>query len=122
MSDNSRFVDYTFGTVTSDIVTVNNSLNIAGIVTSTPVEGGSLHLPNNATVVYINSTIGYFQLTFIMPLKPIHGQLLIITSNVSVSSLVFNGNGTTFGMQMPNTLAANNPLRILYTSIEWIIV
>jgi len=120
-NDNSRFTTSNFGSVITKSIDIRDTLLLSSIVTVNPTEGGVVNFVNDATIVVIQSSIPYVQLTFILPLKPLYGQVLIITSNVNISSIVFNGNGASFGMTMPTSILASEPLRLVYAA-TWVII
>ena len=118
----SRFNNFDFGTVQSRIIDVSENLLLSGIVSVTPTEGGIVSLFHNATIVHINNLNPYIQLTFLLPQSPKLGQLLILTSNVNISSVIFNGNGKTFGTPMPTSINSGSPIRMVFADLYWILI
>lgn len=108
----SRFVDYAFGNVITQNLEITQNLIISGITTGTPLDGATVTIPPNISVVIIQNTLPYTQLTFVMPLKPQYGQILTIVCNVAI--LNFSLVGSTFGTVVPTNLAAGRPYRIIY--------
>jgi hypothetical protein len=119
-TDASRFNSFNFGTIKTRQIDVQENFLISGIVTVTPTEGGSVFIPADTTIVYITSIDPLIQLSFLLPLKPKYGQTLIFTSNSDVSSVIFDGNGSTFGMSMPTNVVSSTPIRIVYAD-TWIL-
>jgi hypothetical protein len=111
-SDQTRFVDYSFGNVQTQSLQFTGNLVANSIVTGSPVDGGTVTIPPRATIVILQNTQVYTQLTLVMPTKPDYGQILIIVSTVDVPNLTLSG--ATFGTHQPYSLTADVPLRFVF--------
>ena len=120
-SDATRFNNFNFGTIITRQIDVQENLLVSAIVTVTPTEGGIVYIPPDTTIVYLTSIDPYIQLTFLLPLKPKYGQVIIFTSNADVSSIIFDGNGETFGVLMPTNVIASTPIRIVFAN-TWLLI
>jgi hypothetical protein len=120
-ADNSRFTSHNFGTVITRQVDVQENLLLSGIVTVTPTEGGIVYLVNDATITLISNIDPYIQLRFLLPENPKFGQVVILTTNANISSIVFDGNGETFSTPMPTSMVSGFPIRMVYGD-SWILI
>jgi hypothetical protein len=110
--DHSRHVDHTFGNVKSLNLNVAGSLSISSIATGSPVDGGTIHIPQTATIVIIQNVEPYTLLTFVLPKQPEYGQLLTISSTVDIANVKFSTSA--FGGGAPSSMTANSPLRFIF--------
>lgn len=118
INNQQHFLDYQFGTVITNTLTINDSLIINSIMTANPVEGGTVIIPNYATVVYISNTAPYISVTFHLPSNPKIGKVLSIVTNVDISNVFFtNGN---FGTTVPVYILNSQPYRIIFAGTFWI--
>jgi hypothetical protein len=120
-ADNSRFTSHNFGTVITRQVDVQENLLLSGIVTVTPTEGGIVYLVNDATITLISNIDPYIQLRFLLPENPKFGQVVILTTNANISSIVFDGNGETFSTPRPTSMVSGFPIRMVYGD-SWILI
>jgi hypothetical protein len=110
--DATRFVDYSFGNVLTQGLTVSGELMLTGIAMGNPVEGGTVKIPNKVSVVIIQNLYPYTQLTFTMPVQPEYGRVISIVSTVDIANLSFiNGSFTT---KKPTSMSASVPLRFIF--------
>lgn len=109
--DHTRFVDYSFGNVQTQNLKVAGSFTISGIAMGNPVDGGTLNIPKQCSIVVLQGAASYTQLTINMPLQPEYGQMLSIVSSVNVANLSLNG---AFGTPTPTLLSAGVPLRFIF--------
>lgn len=109
---NTHFVDYSFGSITAKNLEVSGAFIISGITTGNPVNGATVKIPKDTSVVIIQNTVTYTQLSFIMPLLPKYGQTLSIVSTVNITN--FSLIGSTFGTTIPRILVASTPLRLIF--------
>ena len=109
---NTRFVDYSFGNVKAKSIEIQENLYLTSVVNGNPVDGATITIPPRCTVVLIQNTSPYTFLKFIMPIKPVYGQVLIISSSVDITSLQLNG--ATFAQTAPTQLTASSPLRFIF--------
>jgi hypothetical protein len=117
----SRFTIHNFGTVITQQVDVQENLLLSGIVTVTPTEGGIVYLVHDATITLISNIDPYIQLTFLLPENPKFGQVIILTTNADISSIVFDGNGETFSTPMPTSMVSGFPIRMAFGD-SWILI
>lgn len=110
--DLSRFVDYSFGNVKTQTIEIEGNLIMSGIAIGSPIDGGTVNIPTQCSVVLIQNTSPYTQLTMNMPLEPTFGQVLMLISTVSIPNLALEG--STFGSVAPNSLSTTTPIRLLY--------
>lgn len=110
--DQSRYVDYAFGNVKLQSLEVAGNLVLNSIAMGNPIDGGTVIIPTNSTIVLIQNTVPYTQLTMKMPLQPRYGQTLTITSTVDIPNLSLTG--ATFGTKEPIAMIENVPLRFVF--------
>lgn len=114
--ENSRFIDYSFGNVNTQALTINGSLNLTGIAVGNPVDGGTVNIPTSCSIVILQSTEEYTQLSLRMPLNPAYGQTLTIISIVDILNLSLEG--TVFGTTKPIKIIADKPLKFIFAG-KW---
>lgn len=119
--DHRRYNKFDFGMITTREIQIRENLLITAAATVTPTEGGIMTIPHNVSVIYISAIDPLIQSTILLPLKPKHGHIIIFTSNIDISSIIFDGNGTTFGMTMPTNVVSSTPIRLLYIG-TWILI
>jgi hypothetical protein len=117
----TRYLNADYANITTNTLTIEQNLLISAISTVTPLEGGTIYIPKDTMIVYINLTISIIQITIVLPLLPKIGQFVTIVSNHNISTLHLNGNGQTFGMVIPSSLLMSTPLRLCFSGV-WIII
>ena len=115
-SDHRRFVDYSFGNVTTQSLNVGGNFCLSGVALGSPVDGGTVTIPTRCAVVVIQNTTVYTQLSMIMPLEPEYGQTLTIISTVDIPNLSLTGGS--FGATTPTSITAGVPLKFIFVG-QW---
>lgn len=110
--EQTRFADYSFGNLQTQDLEVSGDLLVSGIAFGSPLDGGTIQIPEKVSVVIIQNTAPYTQLSMTMPLLPKYGKVISIVSTVDVSNLSFT-NGL-FGTQQPTSMKASVPLRFIF--------
>lgn len=108
----TRFTDYSFGKVQTQELTVTGVVNFSGIAMGNPVDGGTVTIPPNVSIVILQNLYPYTQLIITMPLQPEYGQMITIVSTVNISNLTFTN--ATFGTTTPIAMVASVPIRLLF--------
>lgn len=115
--DNSRFVDYSFGNVSTQSLDVNGSFSLSGVALGKPVDGGTVTVPTRCSVVLLQSDTPYTQLTVKMPIEPTYGQVLTIITTVDIPNLDLTG--ADFGTVKPIGMLGSVPLKFIYIDDKW---
>jgi len=112
VGSSSRFVDYTFGRVEVNGLTVTGDFQLSGIAMGNPIDGGTVNIPPNVAIVIIQSTLPYTSLTFNMPSQPNYGKILSIVSTVDIATVAFTN--ALFGTAAVTTMKNSVPLRFVF--------
>jgi hypothetical protein len=119
-SDQTRFVDYSFGKVTTDSLVVAGDLYLSGIAIGNPTDGGTLTIPANISFVIIQSLYPYTSLTITLPVQPVLGKILTIVSTVSVQAVTFTSDSQ-FSTAVPTSIAPAQSLKLIFAG-TWFIM
>lgn len=97
-----------------------NKLALKPVVQSAiPSTGTTVIVNSGTTYLVLNPTVTLSSLTVQLPTPPTDGQLLVITSTQTITTLALT-NGTTSGT--PTTISTTSPFTIMYvaTLTKWI--
>ena len=115
-TDQTRLVNYSFGNVQTQDLTITGNVVQNNILTASPSDGSILNIPKVCTYLIIQNTTPYTQLTFKMPLEPVLGQMLTIISQVAIGGVAFTN--ASFGNNAPTAATASRSLRF-YFADKW---
>lgn len=115
-SDQSRFVDYSFGNVQCINLQVSGSL-CTSVATASPLDGATLTIPSAVSHVLLQSASDYTQLSLKFPTNVITGQTLTITCTRNCPNVNFVN--ATFGTTTPTGLVKDRPIRLIYNGSMW---
>ena len=118
-ADSTRFVDYKFGSLQTGDLTVTGEVIMSGIAMGNPVDGGTVRIPAKVSLVILQNTAAYTQLTITMPLQPDFGQTICLVSTVDVANVTFTSGA--FGSTKPTELKANVALRFIFAG-SWFMI
>ena len=115
-SEQSRFVDYSFGNVKSQSLEVSGAFSLSNIALGSPTDNGTVAIPSKCAVVILQNAAVFTQLTMKLPISPVYGQTLTIISVSDIPNLTLS-NGA-FGTIAPSAISAGIPIKLIFAG-QW---